>query len=1568
MPTDATPGRSKDPAAIVLGYLNFSSGAFDPAAWRACSDLYAAVEPATGGIVTEAPEAADALAAALGTRLGELEPAEPAFRDATQARWALGVVFDHVLPGYRRFHADLLEHQPRGAIERPYFVMAALQAVLAAASPGDDPQAAAAAAIDRLNDYVGWRPVAVLENGRLSEPYRHERVRPVPLYASGAGAAHGRYGGLVAGAIDILREAPRELVQQADFELELLEELAIDPRAFDFLHPAASRPNYLFGLWDPARIDGQGNYRRMVVQQATLDGILSWPAAPRDDRTPQREAELRWESSAVLAGVMLMASGLSGHGPGARQAGLPLSELLPRIAAYRDAFYRWLLTRLPEPHRSRLEDEARRLRQPFAGVRRHINAVLAGRRARQVESVALASVLARIGRAAGAERMSAAVPAASARMFSRITSRVVAAHQALRREGETAAALDDLDAATELLFRAVGCGAAVDPWNILGLSGQFPLHEPGGESLSDPRVDDLVNVTGSILDGFAAAWRQAGLAGGQAAVAARAAASLERLAAWWDRFATTTVSGVTHLSGREAVDAAREVIDSLGRRREFADGPPPPGFWRREVAAFTSPRTHAEAADALLREGDLDGSLGLLVHWASLLEGAAVERSGPVWLGAAARWMTLAAADTSAAGRTRVRRFLELVEANTTAVVDLIETVAVGREPGERRGPAGDGEDDEQPGAEESVAAAYESMVWRDSADDGVEGGMIDVDAPGGSAAGGLAAVEEAAEFLGRLGGPLGVELAGTLGDPRAVVTADRPGLGIGLANFVARVTGAPNGYRLAATGDTDYGPLAADVVLLTAAGPLTIDVERGDLSGIGFSGRLVRSAAGPFTGRLDASGQGLGGLVRLSATGEHQAAAINIRANNVMLPGPAQLAVGSAIVDADVTLYDTPHIVADIQVADTQIRDYEIAVARVKIDYRGGSGKAQALVEGVRGVPFRIAANADLRPDLWRASVQGRATGINFRTISPARIVPGPDGYELLPTNIDLGRRSSARVAGRFGEGIMFQSRLDRVNMAILNAVYPDMGLGGRASGSLDFEQANADAFPRADARLTISNFTRTTAASVSQPVDVNFAGKLLADGGEARAVMRKRGTVVGRIQASLRPLGPGAGAWTDRLRAAPLSGGIRYNGPADTLYSFFGPADQHVSGPVAVAADFGCRVADPCLNGIVRGRDMVYENQTYGTRLTGMVINGRFAGNRLEIADLTARAGEGTIAASGYVSLSQADGYPMDLAATLDNARLARSENIAARATGDLRLQKVAGQTALLSGDLRLPETRYRIVREGAAQVPVLTGVRRKASGRARISGDGLAAVGGSLFDLIRLDIRLRASEEIYVRGMGLESEWQADVTLRGTTEAPRVTGEIELVRGTLGFAGRSFELEEGRVTFPTGDAFDPAIRLIASDTIETVTVSVSVTGRASNPQVAFSSVPGLPQDEIVSRILFGDSITTLSPLQAVQLASSLNALSSGGGGLSPLGALQSAAGIDRLRVLGPDDTIGRGAALAAGQYITKDIYLEVITDARGYTATQLEISLTPALSLLSQAGGSGQSNLSIRYRKDY
>jgi hypothetical protein len=88
------------------------------------------------------------------------------------------------------------------------------------------------------------------------------------------------------------------------------------------------------------------------------------------------------------------------------------------------------------------------------------------------------------------------------------------------------------------------------------------------------------------------------------------------------------------------------------------------------------------------------------------------------------------------------------VEANTSTIVDVIVAIAVAPIMGQRSDADGDDNDDDQADGEERVAAAYESMVWRDSADDGVDGGMIDVDGPGGGSLDALATVEDSAELL----------------------------------------------------------------------------------------------------------------------------------------------------------------------------------------------------------------------------------------------------------------------------------------------------------------------------------------------------------------------------------------------------------------------------------------------------------------------------------------------------------------------------------------------------------------------------------------------------------------------------------------------------------------------------------------------------------------------------------------------------------------------------------------------------------------------------------------------------
>ena len=811
--------------------------------------------------------------------------------------------------------------------------------------------------------------------------------------------------------------------------------------------------------------------------------------------------------------------------------------------------------------------------------------------------------------------------------------------------------------------------------------------------------------------------------------------------------------------------------------------------------------------------------------------------------------------------------------------------------------------------------------------------------------------------------GPLTARVTGSVATPVVVLRAARPGLGVGLANVQARIVGRGGAYAVTASGGTEYGPFTADVLVRPGA-QLAVDVRRVVFAGINFTGRVVQTAAGPFAGALRFAGAGLTGNVQLANQGGYQRAVVAARGFNAKIPGANDFTIGRLIANATLVAYpNAPEVVADVQLGDVRYNTVVLQAGRARVNYRGGRGTAQALLTGSNGVPFRLAANARLSPGDYLVALQGQANNVPFRTINPARIRAVRGSYALSPTRIDFGQ-GSARVAGSYGRGLSVQTRLDRLDLSTFNTV-TGLGLGGQVTGSLDFAQAGTNAFPTADARLTVRNFTRTSLAAVSTPVDIVFAGRLVPNRGEARALVRRGTMVVGRMLATLTPLPPGAGSWSTRLLSAPLRGGIRYNGPSAVLFSLAGLKGQQLSGPVAVAADFNGLVRQPGLNGLIRADDLTYTNETYGTRLTRMRVAGRFTSDRLELTQLDARAGDGTVQAQGTIGLAAAQGFAIDIRANLQNAQLARSDALTARTTGNLHITNGL-QGGLIEGDLRLPEVRYQIIRQGQAEVPELTGVRRRSEIRAARPTDRPAAAPVGLF---RLNLRVRADNRIFVSGMGLESEWKLDLRVGGTSAAPAVRGGLDLVEGEYSFAGKRFEVTRGAIDFRGGALIDPGINITASTTTNGITANIVITGTGQRPQIAFTSTPVLPQDEVLSRLLFGSSPANLSATEAIQLAAALNSLrGSGGGGLNPLGKLRSATGFDRLRVVGADQATGRGTSLAAGKYLTDDIYVEIVTDARGFTSTQIEIALTKALSLLSSTGSFGGSSGSLRYSKDY
>jgi translocation and assembly module TamB len=813
--------------------------------------------------------------------------------------------------------------------------------------------------------------------------------------------------------------------------------------------------------------------------------------------------------------------------------------------------------------------------------------------------------------------------------------------------------------------------------------------------------------------------------------------------------------------------------------------------------------------------------------------------------------------------------------------------------------------------------------------------------------------------------GPLGVRVSGAASTPRVEVAAASPGYG--LAGIRAVVHPTREGWALTAEGGSRYGPFSADIVIQSNRRPFTIRVNRLTYAGINFAGTLVRTAAGPFQGELSFTGSGLTGHASLGAAGPRQRIELVADANGARTPGDNPIIVQNGFIRAVIVLpsndRETIDIGADAQLAGLTAGALTVQRARVHVDFHNNIGTGQLFAEGRSGVPFRIAAAGRREGDEAVLAAQGHLNNIGFRLAQPARLRREGNDWVMAPATIALDQ-GRVRLAGRFGDGLTLQARLDEFNLTMLNAFSPGLGIGGRATGSLDFYQAADGSFPRAEARLNITGFTRTGIAVRSSPVDLFLAGALTPEGGQAGAIIRRGGAIIGRAQARLQPLGPAAGTWQDRLLAAPLAGGVRYNGPADVPMSFANLPGHQLTGPVGIAADFGGQVKAPIFTGgVLRSTNLTYVNEAYGTRVTNLAVNGHFDQSHLIIESLNGRAGNGTIEGRGTIGLAAADGFPVDLNVSFQNARLAHSDDISATATGQLHIVNNAAG-ALIEGELNLGEVRYEIVQQAAAEIPQLAGVRRRGEPLRPPNEQNADARAPSIW---RLNIRLIADNRIYVSGMGMESEWRAeDLRVTGTTATAQFVGQVRLLRGTLGLAGRRFRLDSGTIVF--AGARPPRIDLAASSTIDNVDVTINISGSSTNPQIAFTSTPGLPQDEIVSRILFGSSVTQISAIQAVQLAASLNSLRGGSGGLNPLGRLRSATGIDRLRIIDADTATGRGTAVAAGMYLSDDIYVEIITDAKGYTATQIEISLSRTLSLLSQFGTNSGTNVNIRYNRDY
>jgi translocation and assembly module TamB len=519
---------------------------------------------------------------------------------------------------------------------------------------------------------------------------------------------------------------------------------------------------------------------------------------------------------------------------------------------------------------------------------------------------------------------------------------------------------------------------------------------------------------------------------------------------------------------------------------------------------------------------------------------------------------------------------------------------------------------------------------------------------------------------------------------------------------------------------------------------------------------------------------------------------------------------------------------------------------------------------------------------------------------------------------------------------------------------------LNGRLAGRLSLQGAADN--PSGSIRLDASGVALDSPAFADlPPARLALSGELAAR--RLRLDLRGEGVSERPIRASAElplVLDLAAGAF-----AIPGDGEVAGRLDAELslarLADIAGLDDQRLEGPLVADLSVGGTVADPAVDGTLRIDDALYENGTTGTVLRDLSLLVAADRETIRVERFSATdGGQGRLSGEGTVAIDPAAGYPLDLRLQIADARLVARDDVTATMSGGLALAGNAG-AAELRGAITVTRAEIAVPERLGPRVAVLPveEIGREVDGAPPPAGTGAAS------QLVRrLDLTVNIPNQMFVRGRGLDSEWEGQLRVEATLEEPRVSGTLSLRRGSFALLGERFDLRRGTITFTGESPPRPLLDVEAVAQAEAITAVVRITGEATAPEFALDSEPPLPEDEIVARLLFNRGTSELGPGDAVRLAAAVNTLR--GGGIGLLGQAREALGLDTLGLVG--DGVD-GTRVRAGRYLNDNVYVEV---GRGAAAAsedvRVEVEILPNLTLDADTDAQAQSSIGLKWRFDY
>ncbi|RBP48724.1 translocation/assembly module TamB domain-containing protein [Arenicella xantha] len=688
----------------------------------------------------------------------------------------------------------------------------------------------------------------------------------------------------------------------------------------------------------------------------------------------------------------------------------------------------------------------------------------------------------------------------------------------------------------------------------------------------------------------------------------------------------------------------------------------------------------------------------------------------------------------------------------------------------------------------------------------------------------------------------------------------------------------------------------------------------------------------------------------------------------------------------------DRPNIIAQVQSAGLQALGLSVDALSVSVDANlAGTeqsvdatlmGKAVRFNQALLATQLNASINGNeqahrlqLDADLDRgASLALVATGALQGTswsgvLSELSLVdPVLDTWALTqPVKLEFGQQKvqiaqaclanqQQRLCGELNQsslGVMANGEVSQLNLSNLNRfieVY-DLSASGVANGQFDYRWSDPETVAQISATLksrdgviswqSINDDILETEELVIRSFELNLeqADRLVVDGvldlGEADQAWWQMDVDAPFGSAEFEQAGLQGQA---KLRISDLS-----VLPPSILN------DINLNGRLAAQLDLSGTVQQPELSMTADVSDSVAKIPELGLTLESINLAARSNGSPLVELTGSLQSGAGSMKLDGALDLTDLKQVTIDLSVAGDDLQLANTTDL--MVVGDLdfttritpKLIDVNGRINIDRAELdfKLPDSALLessdVVLEGTAVQP--NAMKQ------------------------RLDLLIELGENTHIQAQGLDAKLFGRLRV---TQVPngiiRGEGQIQLQDGRYTAYGQDLKLDKGRLIFNGGSIDDPTLDLRAQKTVDATTAGVAVSGRASAPRLSLYSTPSMPDQDILSVLVFDKPISELGSqdgLTLLRIASSLR-----GDGQSTIGKttekIQETLGLTELEL----QLAGEAPSIQAGKQLSSKFYV-----GYGYgllDATQsliLKYKLSEAWSIKADVGA--DSGADLRYQ---